>query len=211
MDSWNYPLHFIDFETTMVAIPFKKESKPYEGIAFQFSHHTVDENGIVTHAGEFIDSNRGKFPNYNFIRALKKELENDNGTIFRYATHENTFLNHIHEQLRRDMHPPKDRTELMKFIKSITKSRNGNDEKWVGERNMVDMCELVKKYYYDPYTNGSNSIKYVLPAILNSSNFLQSKYSAPVYGAENGIKSKNFKDWQWIEIKDGINSSFSSS
>ena len=41
MDSWVYPLHFIDFETTMVAIPFHRGQHPYEGIAFQFSHHLV--------------------------------------------------------------------------------------------------------------------------------------------------------------------------
>jgi len=68
---------------------------------------------------------------------------------------------------------------------------------------MVDLWELVKRYYYDPATRGSNSIKQVLPAILNSSTFLQDKYSKPIYGASNGIKSINFKDWQWIQINDG--------
>ena len=58
-------------------------------------------------------------------------------------------------------------------------------------------------YNYNPLTRGSNSIKYVLPAILNSSNYLQSKYSKPIYGAAGGIKSLNFSDWQWLEICDG--------
>ncbi len=47
MSSWVYPLHFIDFETTMVALPFNKGRKPYEGIAFQFSHHVIQEDGEV--------------------------------------------------------------------------------------------------------------------------------------------------------------------
>ena len=68
---------------------------------------------------------------------------------------------------------------------------------------MVDMWEIVKRYYYDPATNGSNSIKHVLPAILNSSTFLQKKYSQPIYGAEDGIKSLNFKNWQWVRIENG--------
>src|SRR5690606_4271690 len=38
MSTWAFPLHFIDFETTMVAIPFHKGRRPYEQIAFQFSH-----------------------------------------------------------------------------------------------------------------------------------------------------------------------------
>ena len=67
---------------------------------------------------------------------------------------------------------------------------------------MVDMLEMVKRFYYDPRTNGSNSIKYVLPAILNSSSYLKQKYSQPIYGAPGGIKSLNFVDWQWIQMNE---------
>ena len=93
---------FIDFETTMVAIPFNKGRRPYEGIAFQFSHHIVYADGRVEHKGEFLNIQRGIFPNYEFLRALKKELEQDKGSIFRYSNHENTFLNHIYTQLVED-------------------------------------------------------------------------------------------------------------
>ena len=68
---------------------------------------------------------------------------------------------------------------------------------------MVDLWDLVKRYYYDPATNGSNSIKQVLPAILNSSPFLQQKYAQPIYGAADGIPSLNFSDWQWIKMEQG--------
>src|SRR5690606_17095062 len=61
MDKWTYPLHFIDFETSMVAIPFNKGRRPYEAIAFQFSHHTVYEDGRVEHSGEFLNTNVGEF------------------------------------------------------------------------------------------------------------------------------------------------------
>ena len=61
-----------------------------------------------------------------------------------------------------------------------------------------DLCDMVKKYYYSPLTNGSNSIKYVLPVILNESKYIKEKYSRPIYGAE--IKSKNFKSHAWIKI-----------
>jgi hypothetical protein len=61
------------------------------------------------------------------------------------------------------------------------------------------MCELVKKYFYHPLTEGSNSIKKVLPAILQTSEYLQRKYSLPIYGSKNEIVSKNFKNWQWIQ------------
>ena len=201
MKKWKFPLHFIDFETSMVAIPFNKGRRPYEAIAFQFSHHTVYKDGKVEHTGEFLNTNVGEFPNYDFIREFKRQLENDNGTIFRYSPHENTFLNHIYRQLQEDKSDITDRDQLCDFIKTITSSSSSSAQKWEGKRNMVDLWHLVKRYYYDPYTHGSNSIKYVLPAILNSSDFLKKKYSKPIYGAIDGIKSLNFKDWTWLEVK----------
>lgn len=203
MATWRYPLHFIDFETSMVAIPFTRGMRPYEGIAFQFSHHVVNENGGIRHAGEYLNLEPGAFPNFDFVRALERELGGDSGTVFRYASHENTFLNMIHEQLGNSCCEESDRDELRSFIQTITKSVKSSKEKWEGARNMVDMCELVKRYHYDPATEGSNSIKYVLPAILNSSTSLQEKYSKPIYGAADGIPSKNFTDWIWIQFDDG--------
>lgn len=202
INQWVYPLHFIDFETTMVAIPFNAGRKPYEGIAFQFSHHIVHSDGMVEHAGEYLNTERGRFPNYDFLRELKRQLENDKGSIFRYSNHENTFLNMIYRQLQADENV-EDCFELCRFTQSITTSTHESFDQWIGERNMVDMWDIVKRYYYDPATHGSNSIKYVLPAILNSSTYLQKKYSKPIYGAPEGIRSSNFKDWQWIRYEDG--------
>lgn len=194
IDSWVYPLHFIDFETTSVAIPFNAGRKPYEQIAFQFSHHIMFENGIIEHYGEWINAQRGIFPNFEFVRALKKELGNDNGSIFRYAAHENTILNVIHKQLNDSNE--KDKEELCHFIENITHSSSSNANQWKGERDMIDLRELVLRYYFNPLTKGSNSIKYVLPAILASSDFLKRKYSSPIYGGH--IKSRNFNEHAWI-------------
>ena len=49
---------------------------------------------------------------------------------------------------------------------------------------MVDLCDIVKRFFYHPSMRGSNSIKAVLPAVLNASSFLQEKYSRPIYGSE---------------------------
>ena len=188
MDKWVYPLHFIDFETSMVAIPFNKGRHPYEGIAFQFSHHMVHQDGRIEHHGQYLNITQGVFPNYEFARSLKNDLEQDQGSIFRYAPHENTYLNFIYRQLKEDQKDIPDRENLCNFIRVVTKSSGSSAEQWVGERSMIDMLELVKRYYYNPVTNGSNSIKYVLPAILNSSKSLQKKYSEPIYGARVGFQ-----------------------
>jgi len=100
MDSWQFPLHFIDFETSTVALPFTANRRPYEQVAFQFSHHVYHKNGEIEHRTEFISNTPGEFPNFIFARALFKALGNDNGTIFRYAPHENTVINAIINQLK---------------------------------------------------------------------------------------------------------------
>jgi hypothetical protein len=201
--SWTYPLHFIDFETAMLSIPFKKGSHPYQGIAFQFSHHILDESGNVIHQGQYLNAVPEIDPTIDFIRALKAELEADDGTIFRYSDHENTYLNFIYRQLQASNELIPDKEDLCTFIKLITKSSKDSKEKWRGKRCMVDLLELVKQFYYDPLTNGSNSIKNVFPAILQRSTFLQNKYSKSIYGAVEGIPSKNFRDQKWIIKADG--------
>ena len=201
MTNWTYPLNLIDFETSMPVIPFKKGRRPYEGIAFQFSHHLLHDDGKVEHANQFLGALPGEFPNYEFVRALKVSLETNTGSVFRYHNHENTYLNFIYRQLLADPDDIEDREQLCQFIKTITTSTQGSDEEWQGERNMIDLHEMVRRYYYDPATKGSISIKDVLPAVLSSSAFLQEKYSEPIYGTEDGIPSLNFTEQRWVEFE----------
>src|SRR4030042_3340461 len=50
---------------------------------------------------------------------------------------------------------------------------------------------------------GSNSMKAVLPAVLNSSDYIRQKYSRPIYGKNSENKSQNFDDgWCWIQYDD---------
>lgn len=196
MGKWRFPIHCIDFETTMAAIPFNSGRRPYEQIAFQFSHHIINKDGSIEHKDQYINSKKGFFPNFEFVRTLKAALENDHGTILRYAAHENTVLCQIRKQL--ETSSEKDRESLIEWIEEVTHGEDGEYE-WRGPRSMVDLCEMVKKFYYHPSTNGSNSIKKVLPAILGSSEYLKSKYSKPVYGSNSGVKSLNFSSWRWIQ------------
>jgi Domain of unknown function(DUF2779) len=196
LQTYVFPLHFIDFETSMVAIPFNRDRRPYEQLAFQFSHHVVNSDLSIEHKGQYLFETKGMFPNFEFARKLKAELEQDSGSIFRYAAHENTVLNQILTQLE-ETRPEEvpDQQELINFIKSITHSSSHQ-----GARDMIDLLKLVKYYYYNLLMGGSNSLKYVLPAILNSSEYLQEKYSLPVYGKNSTIRSLNYEDgWVWIK------------
>lgn len=204
MNKWKFPLHFIDFETSTVALPFTAGRSPYEQVAFQFSHHIYHEDGTVSHQTQFISNTPGEFPNFIFARNLYNALKNDNGTIFRFAAHENSILNAIIIQLYNSTEDY--RFELINFLKTITNSTSNSPEEWVGDRTMIDLNKVIKDYYYNPYTKGSNSIKAVLPAILKSSILLQTKYAQSL--SEINISSQNFGSnhiWLQIENNEVIN------
>jgi hypothetical protein len=192
VETWRYPLHFIDFETSRTALPFHQGRRPYEQVAFQFSHHVMTADGEVAHVGQFLQAEPGAFPNYAFARELRRQLNGDDGTILRWATHENSVLRDIWTQLEADPAPPADKDELQAFILSIT-----SEGARIGARSMVDQCKMAELYYFHPQTRGSCSIKKVLPAVLASSAFVRERYSRCVYGAQGGIPSLNFKDWAW--------------
>ena len=188
MNLWRYPLNFIDFETSTSALPFHIGMTPYESVAFQFSHHTMEKDGSLKHANEFLLAEAGQFPNYEFARALQSALSENDGTVFMWSSHENTILSHIITQLNTRSDAPEDKIELIAFLETLIKG---------GSRAMVDLKIIAQKGYFHPSTNGSNSIKKVLPAVLESSTFLRERYSRPIYGADNGIPSMNFRDMTW--------------
>jgi hypothetical protein len=194
MSAWRYPLHMIDFETCTVALPFFSGMRPYESVAFQFSHHMIHEDGRAEHKSQGLFAQPGKFPNFDFVRALKTALSTDQGSIFRWAAHENTILRHIRTQLLQADPPQPDQDELIHFIDQITDD---------GPRAMIDLNKVALRAYFHPSTRGRTSIKKVLPAVMGSSEYLRKKYSQPVYGAD--IPSLNFPaGFVWYETSGGI-------
>ena len=194
MRTWQHPYHFIDFETSTVAIPFHAGMRPYEAVAFQFSHHVMQADGSVAHVGEFLLTDPVVFPNFEFARALRAELEGDEGTVFMWSPHENTILNKIVDQLTVVVEGgrygvgglegvpasvPADAAELFVFMLSLVKG---------GSRAMVDLCALSKKAYFAEGIKGSSSIKKVLPSLMKRSEVLKGLYSGKVYGASGGVQ-----------------------
>lgn len=180
-----YPLHFIDFETTRSALPFHQGARPYGQVAFQFSHHLVSKDGEIRHAGEWISLERGKLPNTEFARALRKELENDEGSVLHYAHHEKTVIN----ELAGEVDP-----ELAAWLRNLVSDPPGR---------MVDMQKVLLSHYYHPLARGSNSLKAVLPAILRTSPKLQAKYGQPIYGTDQ-MPSCNFRNHVWVQMQNGV-------
>lgn len=206
LSEYNYPLHFIDFETLAPAIPFYSGYRPYQGIGFQYSHHIVREDGSMEHIGEYLGQGQGTNPFAGFIEGLYNELSQDEGTIFMYSSHENTYINYVIHLLMDNS--PFDAVATQTYIDFfMSVSRPSSSSRARGlvwpepERMMVDLRTVVLRNFWHPIMGKSNSIKQVLPAVLNSSPELQRKYSQPLYGSEE-FRSLNFSPRTWIEYND---------
>jgi hypothetical protein len=162
----------------------------------------VDEAGCVRHQSEYLNTAAGQNPNYEFVRQLRSAL-GDLGTVLMWSPHENTTLNAILRQLQEDPHKPADAGDLEAFILSLTVRREGTRTVHSGVRAMVDLCRLAEKALFHPATRGGNSIKKVLPAVMQESAYLKARYSKNIYGAKAGTSSINFCDWSWWRAENG--------
>jgi hypothetical protein len=166
--SFPYPLHFIDFETTALAIPYHAGMHPYEPVAFQWSCHTLDEAGATPRHAEWINV-EDAFPNFEFAETLMRHLGGE-GTFFMWATHENTILRRVLEQM-----PVRGyrNTGLAQWLRGIVRDR--------GQRagRLTDMNQLCLKHYFHPLMKGRTSIKVVCDAVWKSNPGLRAEF--PVY------------------------------
>lgn len=173
MSTWEYPLHFIDFETAIPALPYSVNKGPFDLLAFQFSHHTLDEDGNVVHANQFLFTEPGQCPNQHFLEALEDVLKDSKGTVFRWGSYENTVLATLKESEGSDLPPT---------VESLLLGK---------DRAMVDLMAIFNRGFYAPGSNASSSIKKLLLPTLRASNKLKRLYSQPTY---NGL---NFTGMQW--------------
>ena len=183
MNSWDFPFHFIDFETCTVPLPFHKNEYPYSTIAFQFSVHTMDKMGHIEHR-EWIAKEKSIDPSFEFVQKIKSILEKDNGSIFMYASHENTVLQSIKKRMKQKGDKYLDE---ISFINEISFAKNEQKP----QRAMIDMKKIIEHYYYNYFMKGSISLKAVLPAIMKTSEFLKEKYSKELDFGTN-LKGKTF-------------------
>ena len=159
-----FPLHFIDFETYIGAVPHHKGMRPYELVAFQWSCHTITTPESEPIHSEYLNSDYD-FPNFRFAESLMKQIGTA-GTPLMWTPFENTILRTILEQM-----------EIFDYSNNSLKSWLTNittDKKQGREGRFVDMNDLTLQYYFHPDMKGKTSIKKVLPAIWNNNPYLHS-------------------------------------
>ena len=190
LQTFEYPLYFIDFETCNPAIPLHKNMRPYEQIAFQWSCHTVTKPGVEPIHAEWLNI-ENEFPNFNFARSLMEHIGN-NGSVFMWATHENNILKAIYEQIEIFEY---DDEELRLWLNDIVKF----DPK--DEGRLINMDTLTKDHYFHPEMKGRTSLKAVLPAVWKNNSYLHEiPWLKEYYGKEGHTILDPYKVLSQIDI-----------
>lgn len=145
----NWPIAFVDFETTMAAIPWHAGLKPYETLPFQFSAHILHEDGSYAHK-EWLNL-EDRVPTLPFIQNLRASLDGV-GSVMVYTDYENRILSEAIGLLNR-LHPEESKEER-EWIADLLNSKR-----------IVDQHDWVYRYHFHPLMAGRTSIKVVLPAV----------------------------------------------
>jgi predicted RecB family nuclease len=142
LQSVRYPVHHLDFETFMPAIPAFAYTRPYRPIPFQWSNHIEYPDGTVVHHHYLCTD--GRDPREEVAMSLLESV-GEAGTICVYSEYERFLLFALGDFL------PHFKPALSKVV-----------------RRLWDLLSVIQQHYYHPDFHGSYSIKTVLPALVPS-------------------------------------------
>ena len=152
-----YPLHFIDFETTQSAVPFYSGMRPYDNVLFQWSCHTKPAPGAPLEHNEWLHDDEAN-PNVAFGRTLMCCVGNT-GTLMTWSHYENTQLAYLYRNLG---DTGIDEPELTAWLLRTARI-NGH-----GGDRILDLNDVAERYYFHPAMGGRTSIKVTQPAVLSA-------------------------------------------
>jgi hypothetical protein len=186
LNRWQFPLHFLDFEAGNYAVPVRKNRRPYHLVVFQFSCHTLYQDGRWEHH-EWIDDTKSGYPNYELVRKLKQISAIEDGTIVQYSNFERNALKTIRSELLNERGEISDAVPLVNWMEQII---NRHDSSHSQPPYIADLSRLVKNFYYNSEMESSLSIKDVLRSVMSHSSYLKEIYSKP-------YSSSNFDQITW--------------
>jgi hypothetical protein len=180
-----YPLHFVDFETSRLVLPYHRGMRPFEQIAFQWSCHTLETPDGPLRQSEWINVEE-TYPNVKFVAALRDTVGKE-GTILTWSHHEKTTLNDIARQIGEYGIEAGD---LRVWLEATAQSGR-----------LFDMCAHTLEHFFLPEMKGSTSIKAVLPAIWRSNAALRDHPWFKQYArTDNGIIADPYHTLPKMEI-----------
>jgi hypothetical protein len=140
LDTLQEPVHYLDFETFMTAVPLYEGTKTYQQIPFQFSLHVGDKHFEFLH--DSIEDPREKF-----LFELKKAIGSSGSIVVFNQSFEINRLK-----------------ELASAFPSYQECVD------LVIARIVDLIVPFRAFdYYNPAQKGSCSIKEVLPAVVGKS------------------------------------------
>jgi hypothetical protein len=155
------PMHFIDFETSRLALPYHRGMRSYGLVTFQWSCHTVASLGQTPKHAEWLN-NKEPWPNRAFAESLRATI-GDSGPVLTWSHFEASTLKQIIADLDRFGH---DCPDLVAWITDVFENR------------IVDMHDWAKNDFYHPGMRGRTSIKVVLDALWKSDPTMRAQFRA---------------------------------
>ena len=141
LDTLEYPLYYLDFETAQLAIPLFENSNPYAQIPFQYSLHIQQQkDGPVEHKG-YLHQEKSD-PRRKLAEQLIADCDKTGSIIAYNATFEKTRIK-----------------ELANLFPDLS-----DDLLALNERMADQLIPFRRRALYSPKQKTSASIKYVLPA-----------------------------------------------
>ncbi|UCC16514.1 MAG: DUF2779 domain-containing protein [Dehalococcoidales bacterium] len=181
LDSLEYPLYYLDFETIGPAIPLFDTARPYQNVPFQYSLHVVQKGGIEPIHYSYLHKGPGD-PRPELLAELKKSIGATGSVIAYNKGFEEGCLRDAAEAY----------PEYAEWFEDIN-------------NRMVDLLTPFSNFhYYHPAQQGSASLKRVLPAItgigydgleINDGQIASMAYMSANYGDNPEVeKNKIFKN-----------------
>lgn len=145
LQTLDYPIYYLDFETFSPAVPLFDGTRPYQKIPFQYSLHVANEEGALRHysylARDTVD------PRPELLHRLEQTV-GPTGTIM---TYNQSFENGVLQDLAQAF------PEYGDWVEGAC-------------ARITDLMAPFRDFhYYHPAQNGSVSLKAVLPALTGRS------------------------------------------
>jgi len=169
LDDIKYPICFYDYESCSVPIPFLDNVWPYQHAVVQYSLHKVYEDWKIEHFWGVLTWTWEKTVNEIQIDNNKNKVNSENEKIITwwYKDLLDEFIKDIWDDLDKTFivwYKPFENTRNKEIAETFPKLKDAFLEI---NSNTYDLMDIFKKwYFYSLNFKGSNSIKYILPALV---------------------------------------------
>lgn len=136
------PMHFLDFETIMPALPLHPGTRPYHLLPVQWSCHSLAPDGRLTHR-DFLHISRSD-PRPPLAQSLVEALTDQPGPIVAYHQHEERVLKTLAEDV----------PHLAPQLSALA-------------TRLFDLHRIIAANVQHPEFHGRTSLKFVLPALVH--------------------------------------------